>query len=96
MLLSSQKIQDYIFYFFEFFEPKRPFKSIEVTQKNWGRYDSLSKEQYGDQNYFWIIQLFDSKDDFWEMKYDYNLLIPEKNDIDEYISYLNKYIIYNR
>lgn len=95
-MVINNKLQDYIFYFFAFFTPKKEFIKIDVDQKSWGRYDILQKEQYGDEEYFWVIQLFDSKDDFWEMKYDYNLLIPQKNDIDDYIDNLDKYIIYNR
>lgn len=93
---TSNNLQNYIFYFFSYFKPKKEFNWVKINQKSWGRYDILQKEQYGDVDYFWVIQLFDSKDDFWHMKYDYDLLIPDRKDIDEYIGYLHKYIIYNR
>lgn len=93
---NTDFLQNYIFYFFSYFKPKDKFIKINIDQKSWGRYDILQKEQYGNVDYFWIIQMFDSKDDFWTMKYDYSLLVPTKRDIDQYINYLHKYIIYNR
>lgn len=92
----KKNLQNYIFYFFSFFKPKQKFFQVNIDQRSWGRYDILQKEQYGDEDYFWVIQLFDSKNDFWEMKYEYSLLLPTKFDVDEYVDYLQKYIIYNR
>lgn len=83
----------YIFYFFTNFRPKREFLLIKVTGREWGRYDVLSKRSYGTDKFYWVVQLLDTKENFWDMDYDYILYIPDKLDIIEYINFVEKNII---
>lgn len=83
----------YIFYFFSFFISTYDFQIIQVSGREWGRYDSLSNRQYGTDKFYWVLQLLDSKENFWDLSYNYILYIPDKQDIINYINFID-YLIF--
>ncbi len=85
----------YIFYFFTYFKPSYEFLLYSVTGEDWGRYDIISKKQYETDMFYWVIQLFDTKRQFWDMEYNYVLYIPHKSDIINYINFINRNILIN-
>lgn len=82
----------YIFYFFEYFKPKFNFTTYKITGNDWGRYDLISEKQYKTNKFYWVIQLLDSKQEFYELKYNYSILIPNKEDIKLYIELIDSII----
>ena len=85
---------EYIFYFFsDKFNTTTPFINLYVTDTNWGRYDKLSIEQYGEPDYYWVIMIMDSRQTPWEMKYEYTLFLPSKIDLLRYMDYIDQYVI---
>ena len=82
----------YIFYFFTYFNPKEEFIEVLVNGTNWGRYDIISKDQYGINSLYWVPQLFDNKNYFWDMKYNYVLFLPTIRDMEDYLTLIDKII----
>lgn len=84
-----QNQNKYQFYFFSHFKPQYPFIEVSITADEWGRYDRISMKQYETADYWWVVQLFDSKEHFFTMEYEYNLFLPSKVDIEEYIKLID-------
>ncbi len=82
----------YIFYFFTYFKPKSDFFQLYVDGNDWGRFDILSIKQYKTDKLYWVIQLFNPNNEFWNMKYNYSIFIPDKSDIERYIELINSLI----
>lgn len=93
---SNKKYQyrekQYIFYFFTYFRPKDDFVELTIDGDQWGRYDIISKYQYGTDSLYWVLEILDIKENFWDMKYGYTIFIPTRSDVLGYIDFIDRFI----